>query len=74
MTSRSSTERLGDVVRAGVLSHAPGSESVTRFTCLTFHRLVRSVGLLLVFGVVLFGLMLLSCCSLTNLCDRVING
>ena len=29
-----------EVVRAGVLSYAPGSESVTRFTCLTFHRLV----------------------------------
>ena len=28
------------VVRAGVLSHAPGCESVTRFTCLTFHGLV----------------------------------
>ena len=35
------------------------------------HRLV--VGLGLVVGAVLFALLLLSFCSLTNLCDRVIN-
>ena len=62
-----------EVVRAGVLSYAPGSESVNTFHLSHFHRLVRSVGLLLVVGAVLFALLLLSFCSLTNLCDRVID-
>ena len=47
-----------EVVRAGVLSYAPGSESVNSFTCLTFHRLVR-------FGWFVFGVgavFLLWCC------------
>ena len=62
-----------EVVRAGVLSYAPGSESVHMFHLSHFHRLVSFVGLGLVVGAVLFALLLLSFCSLTNLCDRVIN-
>ena len=58
-----------EVVRAGVLSYAPGSESVHTFHLSHFHRLSVCVWLLgrfVCFGVVSF-------CSLTNLCDRVIN-
>ena len=60
-----------EVVRAGVLSYAPGGESV--HTCHLSHFIDWSafVGLGLVVGAVLFAL--LSFCSLTNLCDRVIN-
>ena len=36
-----------EVVRAGVLSYAPGSES-KRFTCFTLHRLVMFCWLVLV--------------------------
>ena len=46
----------------------------TRFTCLTFIDWSAFVGLCLVVGAVCFALVLLSfVCSLTNLCDRVIN-
>ena len=44
-----------EVVRAGVLSYAPGSES-ERFTCFTFHRLVMFVGWCLFVGGALFAL------------------
>ena len=61
-----------EVVRAGVLSYAPGSES-EKFHLFHLHRLVRFCWLVLVcwgglclLCVVWFG-------SLTNLCDRVIN-
>ena len=63
-----------EVVRAGVLSHAPGSESVDTFHLShLFIDWSDFVGLPLVVGVVLFVLLLLSFGSLTNLCDRVIN-
>ena len=55
---------------------APCSESVTRITCFTFHRLV-SLGLLLLLLLLLFVgvffVLLLFFWLLTNLCDRVIN-
>ena len=62
-----------EVVRAGVLSYAPGSESVHTFHLSHFHRLVsfcRFVfgcwGVFACFAVAFFLL-------LTSLCDRVIN-
>ena len=45
----------------------------TCFNCLTFIDWSAFVGLGLVVGAVLFALLLFSFCSLTNLCDRVIN-
>ena len=45
----------------------------TCFTCLTFIDWSAFVGLGLVVGAVLFVLLLLSFCPLTNLCDRVVN-
>ena len=62
-----------DVVRAGVLSYAPGSESVHMFHLSHFHRLVSFCwfgfgcwGGFVCFAVAFF-------CPLTNLCDRVVN-
>ena len=62
-----------EVVRAGVLSYAPGSESVHTFHLSHFHRLVwfcRFVfgcwGVFVCFAVAVF-------LFLTNLCDRVLN-
>ena len=62
-----------DVVRAGVLSYAPGSESVHMFHLSHFHRLVSFCWFGLVVGAVLFALLLLSFCPLTNLGDRAVN-
>ena len=62
-----------DVVRAGVLSYAPGSESVHMFHLSHIIDWSAFVGLGLVVGAVLFALLLLSFCPLTNLCDRVVN-
>ena len=62
-----------EVVRAGVLSYVPGSESEHVSPVFTLHRLVHVVRwlvwLLGGFWLLLFG----SFWSLTNLCDRVIN-
>ena len=62
-----------EVVRAGVLSYAPGSESVHTFHLSHFHRLVRLCrfvfgcwGVFVCFAVAVF-------LFLTNLCDRVFN-
>ena len=63
-----------EVVRAGVLSYAPDSESEHVSTCFSLHRLVTFLlvcaclfgGSFVCFCVVLFD-------SLTNLYDRVIN-
>ena len=45
----------------------------TCFTCLTFIDWSAFVGWGLLVGAVLFVLLLLSFCPLTNLCDRVVN-
>ena len=62
-----------EVVRAGVLSYAPGSESEHVSLVSPFIDWSRFVGLCLFVGGGLFAFVLFFFDPLTNLCDRVIN-